>query len=122
MAKYLGYWQFGVAVLVSVVAYMLAGPHGAVSALAGSFSVLVGSALAMLSARQIHNKKTNPGAALMLLLRAEAIKIVVIVLLLWMTFRFYAENLVPAALIAGLAIAAVFSGAGIMRVNEKSND
>jgi ATP synthase protein I len=122
MAKHLGYWQVGVAALVSFAAYILAGPEGAISALAGSFSVLAGALLGMLSARQIKNSKTSPGTALLLLLRAEAIKIAVIVFLLWMTFRFYAENLVPAALIAGLAIAAVFSGAGIMRVNEKSND
>ena len=55
----------------------------------------------------------------MLLLRAEAIKIIAIAVLLLLIFKLYASNLVPAALIAGLAVAALLSGIGIMRVNEK---
>ena len=50
---------------------------------------------------------------------AEAIKIIAIAVLLLLIFKLYASNLVPAALIAGLAVAALLSGIGILRVNEK---
>lgn len=121
MVKRLGLWQVNAVLLVSLAAYFLAGAHGALSALAGGFSVWVGSQLGALSMRQAKLGSVNAGAgtALVLLLRAEAIKIVVIALLLLLTFKLYATNLVPAALIAGLAVAALLSGIGIMRANEK---
>lgn len=119
MVKRLGLWQAGAVLLVSFAAYLLAGMHGALSALAGGFAVWVGSQLGALSMRPAKGLDGGAGAALLLLLRAEAIKIVVIALLLLLTFKLYAPNLVPAALIAGLAVAALLSGIGIMRVNEK---
>lgn len=124
MQKSLGLWQVGGALLVGLLAYLIAGLHGGLSSLAGSLAVWVGSLLAMLSMRQSgNNKNANAGAALLLLLRAEAIKIVVIALLLWLTFKVYTPGLVPLALIAGLAVAALLSGLGIGRVvEEQSND
>lgn len=118
MFKRFSLWQVNAVLLVSLAAYLMAGPHGALSALAGGFSVWAGSLVAMFSMRRA-NKAAVAGAALLILLRAEAIKIAVIVALLWLTFKLYATNLVPPALIAGLAVAAVLSSAGIMRVNEK---
>lgn len=115
--KRLGLWQAAAVVLVSLAAYILAGWHGALSALAGGFSVWVGSRLGALSMRG--HRMDGAGSALLVLLRAEAIKIVTIAVLLLLTFKLYATNLVPAALIAGLAVAALMSGIGIMRVNEK---
>jgi len=119
--KRLGLWQTTAILLVSLAAYLLAGVHGALSALAGGFSVWIGSQLGAMSMRQAKTAVPDPGAgtALLLLLRAEAIKIVVIAVLLLLIFKLYASNLVPAALIAGLAVAALLSGIGIMRVNEK---
>lgn len=122
MTKQLALWQLYAAVLVSAVAFLLAGKHGAFSALAGSASVWVGVMLAVLSMRQANHAlktiKTTGGGALLVLLRAEAIKIAVIGTLLWITFKVYASQLVPLALICGLAVAALLSGAGLMRVNE----
>lgn len=120
MLKSLGLWQVGGALLVSSVAFLIAGLHGGLSSLAGSVAVWIGSLLAMLSMRQAgKNKNANAGVALLLLLRAEAIKIVVIALLLWATFKVYKPGLVPLALIAGLAVAALLSGVGIGRVGEE---
>lgn len=119
MVKRLGLWQVNAVLLVSLVAYWLAGAHGALSALAGGFAVWVGSQLGALSMRPAKSLDGGAGTALVLLLRAEAIKIIVIAVLLLLTFKLYASNLVPAALIAGLAVAALLSGIGIMRVNEK---
>lgn len=123
MLKSLGLWQFVGALLVSLLAYLVAGLHGGLSALAGSFAVWVGSLLAMQSMRRAGSKKNaDAGAALLLLLRAEAIKIVVIALLLWLTFKVYKPGLVPLALIAGLAVAALLSGIGIGRVGEEQGN
>jgi ATP synthase protein I len=78
-----------------------------------------GRQLGALSMRPAKNLAGGAGTALVLLLRAEAIKIIAIAVLLLLIFKLYASNLVPAALIAGLAVAALLSGIGIMRVNEK---
>lgn len=119
MVKRLGLWQVNAVLLVSLVAYWLAGAHGALSALAGGFAVWIGGQLGALSMRPAKNLDSGAGTALVLLLRAEAIKIIAIAVLLLLIFKLYASNLVPAALIAGLAVAALLSGIGIMRVNEK---
>ena len=53
-----------------------------------------------------------PGAILIALLKAEAVRVIVIVLLLLAAFKFY-KGLVPLALIGGLTAAALISGAGL---------
>ena len=63
----------------------------------------------------------NPGAVLLTLLKAEAIKIVVIFLLLFVIYKFYA-GLVPLALIVGLACAALISGAGLRAINNGNQE
>lgn len=115
MAKKIGLWQISAILFVALTAYFLAGSHGAFSALAGGFAVWAGTQLAALSMRK--KGGANAGGALLVLLRAEAIKIVVIALLLLLIFKLYAAHVVPAALIAGLAVAALLSGLGIMRAN-----
>ena len=59
--------------------------------------------------------KEDPTAILVNLLKAEAIKILVIIILLVITFNVY-KQLVPFALIAGLAAAAIFSGAALSKL------
>lgn len=123
MLKSLGLWQVVGALLVGLLAFLLAGLHGGLSSLAGSLAVWAGSFLAMLSMRRAGGKNNaDAGAALLLLLRAEAIKIVVIALLLLATFKVYKPGLVPLALIAGLAVAALLSGIGIGRVGEEQGN
>jgi ATP synthase protein I len=122
MVKRIGLWQVVAVLLVSLAAYLLAGTHGAFSALAGGFAVWVGSQLGAWSMRRSKEVSGSAGMALLALLKAEAIKIVVIALLLLLIFKLYGSNLVPAALIAGLAVAALLSGMGIMRINEQVND
>lgn len=122
MVKRIGLWQVGAVLLVCLAAYLLAGLHGALSALAGGFAVWVGSQLGAWSMRRSKSVAGSASLALLSLLKAEAIKIAAIALLLLLTFKLYGSNLVPAALIAGLAVAALLSGVGIMRINEQSND
>lgn len=122
MTKQLAKWQLSAALVIALLAYGLVGPHAALSALAGSISVWSGLLLAMLSMRQARlamgGRDVSAGGALWVLLRAEAIKIAVIATLLWLVFKVYGANLVPLALISGLAVAALLSGAGLMRTEK----
>ncbi|NOS96715.1 MAG: ATP synthase subunit I [Methylotenera sp.] len=96
---------------VAVVIFLFFGLHAAISAVLGGVSVLVGAYLASLVARRAEGL-TDASAILVNLLKAEAVKIIVIIAVLMIVFVFY-KQLVPFALIAGLAAAAIFSGAAL---------
>jgi len=65
------------------------------------------------------NKKNNqPSAIVLKALKAEGIKIVIIVAGLWLVFNVY-ENIVPFAVIVGLGIAAIFSGLAISKLSHE---
>lgn len=106
-------WQVIATALVAIASFALAGSQAAFSALLGGLSVIAGSYAGVAATRK---SSTNPGALLITLLKAEAIKIVVIVLLLLAIYKFYA-GLVPLALIGGLASAALIAGAGLRNIN-----
>lgn len=108
--------QMIVTLVIGFAAFALAGFHSAVSVFAGGSSAIVGSFFASLIASS--KRPQDAGSVLIRLLKAEAVKIVVIVLLLWLTFKFY-SGLVPLALIIGLAGAALFSGAAIFAMNDR---
>lgn len=110
--------------VVAVLAFIFlnqfgVGLHGAISALAGGGSAILGGLAAKM---KLQNKAvgTQAGSVLVNILVAEAIKIAIIAISLLLVFKFY-EKLVPVALIAGLAAAAVVSGAAIFAINEKNN-
>ncbi|ABE51014.1 MULTISPECIES: ATP synthase subunit I [Methylobacillus] len=110
--------------VVAVLAFVFlnkfgVGLHGALSALAGGGSAILGGLAAKM---KLQNKTAGMGAGSVLVnvLIAEAIKIAVIAITLLLVFKFY-EKLVPIALIAGLAAAAIMSGAAIFAINEKNN-
>jgi len=107
-------WQLIATAVVSVIAYILGGPHAMLSVLAGGLAVILGAFVASKIAERSKNDQ-RPSAVLINLLKAEAIKIVVIALMLLVVFKFYLA-LVPIALIAGLASAALFSGAALAKV------
>lgn len=107
-------WQVIATAILVLALLVFAGVHAAISALLGGTSVIVGCYAGVIAAGNGCSKK--PGTVLITLLKAEAIKVVVIVLLLLVTFKFY-EGLVPLALIGGLASAALISGAGLRAVN-----
>jgi ATP synthase protein I len=101
--------------VVAVVALVLAGFNAAISAVLGGGSVIVGAYAASIIARRSENKN-DASAILINFLKAEAVKILVIVVLLFITFVVF-KQLVPFALIAGLAAAALFSGAALSKLN-----
>lgn len=111
-------WQISVTFIIVIISFFLAGAHAGFSALLGGLSVVVGAFFASKIAQRSQNK-TDATAILLNLLKAEATKILVIVILLFITFKFY-KQLVPIALVAGLAGAAIFSGAAMAKLNDQS--
>jgi ATP synthase protein I len=108
-------WQIVVTVLFAAVAWILVNVHVALSILAGGGAVVLGGCAGMALARK---QPASAGSALLTLLKAEAIKIAVIALLLLAIFKFY-EQLVPLALIGGLACAALISGAALRTLDQE---
>jgi ATP synthase protein I len=100
---------------VAVMAFVFSDLNAALSAILGGFSVIIGAYIASKVA-SLGKNKTDPSAILINLLKAEAVKILVIIVLLLITFVVF-KQLVPFALIAGLAAAALFSGAALSKLN-----
>lgn len=111
-------WQIIITVLISGVSLLVAGVNASFSALAGGSSVIVGGYAGMLIAQRPNGDA--PGAVLITLLKAEAIKVLVIAMLLLATFKYY-QGLVPLSLIGGLAGSALASGAGMRAVNNEND-
>jgi len=99
---------------VAIVAFFMSGLHASVSAMLGGSAVLLGASAAALIAKRGANNE-DPTAILVNLLKAEAVKIFMIIILLVIVFKVY-KQLVPFALIAGLAAAALFSGAALSKL------
>lgn len=99
---------------VAVVALLVSGLSACVSAVLGGASVVLGALAATAIAKRGANQ-ADPTAILLNLLKAEAVKILVIIVLLIIIFKVY-RQLVPFALIAGLAAAALFSGAALSKL------
>ena len=109
-------WQIKVSVVLVVAITILFGQNAGLSVLIGMMSVASG----MLIGSRIANKTSKskePFGIVMNMLKAEAVKIIVVITVLWVTFKFY-KALVPLALIFGLGIAAILSGASIAKLNK----
>lgn len=111
-------WQLTATAVVALIALFISGAHASISALAGGFAVIIGAFIASKIAQRSDSKK-DASAILFNLLKAEAVKILVIVVLLFITFKVY-KQLVPFALIVGLAAAALFSGAAISKLDDET--
>jgi ATP synthase protein I len=118
-------WQLLATISVAVVVFVLAkiigvaSPvHSALSALAGGMSAVVGGLAGAMIAKS-GDKKNDAGAILITMLKAEAVKILVIGILLFLIFKLYNEHLVPIALILGLAASAILSGAAFIGLDKK---
>jgi ATP synthase protein I len=100
--------------VVALVVFVAFGQHAALSVLIGGFVVLVGTFIGTRITKKGSTLKTG-GAVLVNLLKAEAVKIGIILLGLWLAFNYY-SNLVPLALIAGLASGAIFSAVALSKI------
>lgn len=103
-----------IAVLAAVL-LVFVGVEASVSSVMGGISVVVGSFLASLMAKK-KTDQTSGSAVLINLLKAEAVKIFTIIVLLFLVFKLYVD-LVPFALIGGLAATALFSGVALSKLN-----
>ncbi len=112
-------WQSISTLGIAAVAYVLAGMPGLISALIGGAVVLIGSFVATRIARR-SERSTQASAILINMLLAEAVKILVIVMLLWLSFKVYADQLVLMALFCSLAAAAILSGSAVYALNSES--
>ncbi len=106
--------QLIVTAVITIGALALFGLNAGISGFIGGFSVI----FAAFFATKIANREVKtPSAALFNLLKAEAIKILIIIVVLFFAFKFY-KQLVPPALLAGVAAAALISGAAMGRLSK----
>lgn len=111
-------WQSISTLTVAFLAYWFAGLPGTVSALIGGGAVLIGGFVASRIAKRSEDS-ADSAAILVNMLKAEAAKILIILLLLWLGFKMAADIIVPLALMAGLAVAAILSGAALTAQNDE---
>ncbi|HEX6296393.1 MAG TPA: ATP synthase subunit I [Burkholderiales bacterium] len=106
-------WQFAVTAIISVVAALLVGVHGAISAAAGGLvSIVAGMASALVASL---GKARSAGGVLVGALRAEAVKIGLALVLLWLVLTNYEEVVVTAFLGAFIVTMLIFSMAFFVR-------
>jgi len=106
-------WQIAATAALTLVAGILAGVHGAVSAaLGGSVSVCAGWASAKVA---MTGTADSAGGVLVNALKAEGIKFGVIVVLLALVLAFYAQAVVLALLGSFMATMLIFALAFFVR-------
>jgi ATP synthase protein I len=103
-------------IILALVLLFLMNWHASLSLLLGGLSVLVG----ILVSAPIAYRKQNadkPSGIVFNALKAEAIKILTIVIMLWLVFRFY-DYKIPFVIVIGLGIAALFSGVALTKLEK----
>jgi ATP synthase protein I len=100
--------------VVALASLLISGSNAGISALLGGLAVMIG---AFAGAKIAQRSKQDATAVLINLLKAEAVKIIVIFALLLVMFKVY-KQLVPFALIVGLAAAALVSGAAMSKLDK----
>jgi len=98
-------------VAVGIIAFAISGMNAGLSAIAGGLAVTLA---AFVASKVAISKRKDAASILGSMLKAELIKIVLIVLFLYLTITVF-KGLVPWALIIGLAAAAIISGASISK-------
>lgn len=106
-------WQIAATVLMALLGGLLGGRHGAISVLLGGAVVSAAAALSMMVASYGARVSASPGGALLALLRAEAVKVALIVLLLWLVFSSY-KDVVVVGFIGSFVISLGILGSAIL--------
>lgn len=107
-----------ISIISALIVLGFFGLHAGISVLSGAFVVIIG----LIVSTPIANKsrEINEASSIVMdALKAEGVKILIIILLLWAIFNFY-EDKVPLAIIFGLAVAAIFSGIGLSKLDTKN--
>ena len=106
-------WQLVATAVLALVAALVAGTHGALSALAGGLiSITAGVAGALVASL---GSKKSAGGVVMGALRAEAVKIGLAVLLLWLVLVNYGEAVVGALIATFIVTLVIFAMAFFVR-------
>tara|TARA_B100000035_G_scaffold315481_1_gene336892 strand:- start:65979 stop:66380 length:402 start_codon:yes stop_codon:yes gene_type:complete len=106
-----------VSFISALIVFVFFGMHASLSLILGTVPVLIGLlASGPIAFRSRDSKKAS--TILISALKAEAVKILIIIFLLWLAFRFY-EQIVPLANICGVIIAAIVSGIGVTKLEIK---
>ena len=100
--------------VIAIASLVISGLHAGLSATLGGAAVIVGSFAGSKIAQRSNKDAT---AILVNLLKAEAVKILIIIVMLLVSYKIY-KQLVPFALIIGLAAAALVSGAAMSRLDK----
>jgi len=106
-------WQVAVTAGATLMAAVIAGEHGAASAAAGgAVSILAGVASALVAAL---GKGKSAGGVLVGALRAEAVKIGLALLLLWLVLSNYPQAVIGVLLATFVVTMLIFSMAFFVR-------
>ena len=106
-----------ISIISALIVLGFFGLHAGISVLSGAFVVIIGLTISTPIANK--SRATNEASSIVMdALKAEGVKILIIILLLWAIFNFY-DDKVPLAIIFGLAIAAIFSGIGLTKIDTK---
>lgn len=106
-------WQLIATAALTLVAGVVAGTHSAVSAALGG-TVSIGSGLASAVVASL-GKAESAGGVLLVALSAEAVKIGLIVILLWLVLATYGDVVVPAFLGTFAVTVVIFAMAFFVR-------
>jgi ATP synthase protein I len=106
--------QLSATVIVALLALVVSGVNASLSALAGGLSVIIA---AYIASKVAVSKRQDAVSVLGSMLKAELVKIFLIILFLFITIKGF-KALVPWALIIGLAVAAIISGAAMGKRNK----
>ena len=103
-------------IILAFVLLFLMNWHASLSLLLGGLSVVIGILVSSPIAYRKQNADKSSGI-IFNALKAEAIKILTIVIMLWMVFKFY-DYKIPFVIVIGLGIAALFSGVALTKLEK----
>ena len=109
--------QFIVLSILFVLSYYIYSIELALSIVLGFVAVIVGIVISTPLAK-LKTKGLSSSSVLVNILKAELVKLGVIILLLWLSFKFY-SNLIPFGLMLGLIISALMSGLAISKLDNR---
>ena len=103
--------------ILFVFSYYIYSIELALSIVLGFVAVIVGIVISTPLAK-LKTKGLSASSVLVNILKAELVKLGVIILLLWLSFKFY-SNLIPFGLMLGLIISALMSGLAISKLDNR---
>jgi ATP synthase protein I len=109
--------QFIVLSILFVLSYYIYSIELALSIVLGFVAVIFGIVISTPLAK-LKTKGLSASSVLVNILKAELVKLGVIILLLWLSFKFY-SNLIPFGLMLGLIISALMSGLAISKLDNR---